>query len=489
MFLKCECCDEMFYPWDFTSISELSNDYYKYPTLRKHCRECFNKEKIKVTPINSGVCNICNSVASLSDIRFVDADGFYIIKSVCQSCCEFYKSCRNCGEISHYTNHLSYMFRNNTKHLCPSCDSGYKIRSKLTTCKCCGLLFLQETSSQSVDICDGCKKKYKQCDICSAYLQLDSFIPQKLTLYDNNKINQLCPQCSKAIVYCKSCGKSGHIKDMKIYSSNPVCIQCNIKVGGVVDKQKHDYKPKIITYHGTDPDNLFLGVENEVTLRDSRGNYNHRAVTPTMSRILAEFPQNYLYIKHDGSIGGEQHGSVGFEIVFSPHSFKEFKTSSWGSLFTPEIQRDTTCGMHIHLSKKAFTTYHLYKFLNFLYSNQNFVQEVGERKFTQYCLGNSKECVTRDAKIKYWPDKGPHDKYRRQMVNLCNPHTVELRFFANAASEETLFKNVEFVHALFKFTKDVGASESKSVSDFITFVKDNDKHYDNLTAFFNTNNL
>ena len=295
-----------------------------------------------------------------------------------------------------------------------------------------------------------------------------------------------CQVCKNNQRICIKCGKSGWGKDLVDAGFNFLCHHCNAIIRGSSSKHKHDYRPPVFVNQGSSDLGLFIGVENEMLFGTPEGSYQGEVfVHKRMVEINKQYTPNILYIKHDGSIGGPDYGgSCGFEVVLHPQSFSNFQQINWDSLFTPGVSRNSTCGMHIHLNKSAFNTLHLYKFLGFIYKNPTFIKRIGERPFNKYCRMNPIENLKIDSRTK-WFDRGQGDCLRRQAVNLSNKHTVELRFFANAATSKTLHKNVEFAHALFKFTQEANIKASCNVDRFRDFVAGEDKRYDNLLDFLN----
>ena len=137
-----------------------------------------------------------------------------------------------------------------------------------------------------------------------------------------------------------------------------------------------------------------------------------------------------------------------------------------------------TCGIHIHMSKKAFSKLHLYKFLRFFRENTAFVAKISQRtseNLDQWSTLNSDESILYQAK---------HGKTceRYVAVNLGPPDTVEIRIFRGNLLETAFRKNLEFCKALFDFTA-VSSSSSLTAIHFHKFVVKNKKQFPNLLAF------
>jgi hypothetical protein len=291
--------------------------------------------------------------------------------------------------------------------------------------------------------------------------------------------SKVCPKCTRV---CGDCGRPSLFLQTIMLGDTKlrlVCFQCAAKAGRA-DKKSFNYSPPRLIYHGFSKDNLFFGFENE-TIVTGKSNAKTNSV---LSKILSSFPPEKIYCKFDGSIGGREqdHGAYGFEIVSHPHSFEELKKTDWSPLFHKYTNVDPTCGMHVHINKGAFTTFHLYKFLAFVHRNPTFIEFIAQRTPNIYCQPNLIEALKEDSKKKY-KKRGPGDIYRRVQVNLCNLSTVELRFFSNVNTDKDLLKNIEFSHALYHFTRDHSKSEARDSELFVSYVKMYPQFYPNLISF------
>jgi hypothetical protein len=140
--------------------------------------------------------------------------------------------------------------------------------------------------------------------------------------------------------------------------------------------------------------------------------------------------------------------------------------------------------MHIHISKNAFSTIHLYKFLQFFTANPKFIFTISQRKNTnelrQWAALDScdDESVIYKAKYKMG---GPE---RHVAVNVSNPTTVEVRVFKGTLNPMSFWKNIEFCEALLHFTNQCSIADL-TVEKFTAFVTYNRKKYGNLCNFLN----
>ena len=138
----------------------------------------------------------------------------------------------------------------------------------------------------------------------------------------------------------------------------------------------YSYKPtpKYCSMSYDTKETPFLGIELEIERRNSNS-IKHGE--------LAELIKNeHWYFKNDGSL------TDGFEIVSHPLTFNYLNSAKESILNSLRIISDNgynsynanTCGIHIHISKKAFTTWQLYRFLKFFVENKEFIIGISQRK-------------------------------------------------------------------------------------------------------------
>jgi hypothetical protein len=199
---------------------------------------------------------------------------------------------------------------------------------------------------------------------------------------------------------------------------------------------------------------------------------------------MAEGLPGFVYAKNDGSLDN------GFEIVSHPLSWQWLQENNghWNTLLGRVLKggfrsfETTTCGMHVHLSANAFVgSAHLYKFLRLFLEEQDMILTISGR--------SSLAALTRWAAfddtnrgIIYKAKNKRNIGNRYSAVNLQNRHTVEIRVFRGTLAPDGFWKNLEFVHAAFTFTRDT-AIPKVNKANFLAFVVKNRKEYPHLYAF------
>lgn len=222
----------------------------------------------------------------------------------------------------------------------------------------------------------------------------------------------------------------------------------------------------------------FFGIELEVERMDK---------SETSRGDMAQKIENKAwYFKNDGSLNN------GFEIVTHPltfsyikHSAKDFENAlNELSNSAYNSYNANTCGMHIHISKKAFGTWQLYKFMKFFAENVPFIVAISQRKMEKLVQWANIE-DNDDNTLMYKAKKKEGNSARYVAINLQNYSTIEVRIFRGTLNFQSFMKNIEFVHALYMFTKESKIITLDSFKEYIS----NSCEYSNLKKFIKLKNL
>lgn len=218
----------------------------------------------------------------------------------------------------------------------------------------------------------------------------------------------------------------------------------------------YNYRPTLV-FHGTGP--LYLGIEQEMEFPSAS---NSSAVLEYLRTIDRQ--EQLFFVKHDGSLH-----SNGLEIVSHPMA------PEWALTDYPfELQQtlreqrgipNGNAGIHIHVSRDAFTRYHAWKFTYFHYANPAFVQAIAGRDPSQWAslkATAAKRRMTKPGAVDIAVNgmsisSAIRNKWRGgeryTAVNQRNEATMELRYFASTTSTEVLRGYIDYVRALYEFTK------------------------------------
>lgn len=231
--------------------------------------------------------------------------------------------------------------------------------------------------------------------------------------------------------------------------------------------------PKL-KFFGNKKSNLFFGLEIEI-----------ECLRMEETEALDILEREELFFKEDASI------NEGFEIVTHPMQFDYIYQNDVFKDFEKlrknlnSVRGHNAGGIHIHVSRNAFlNNNHLRKFLYFFNKkdNRNFILKISQR---------------RESNLMRWADFGKNEYYqnlsnlidkslgRYTAINLSNEDTVEIRIFNSNLREARILKNLEFVDAVFHFSRNCKKMDKK---EFIKFVKKS-KKYANLNNFLIEKNI
>ena len=368
-------------------------------------------------------------------------------------------------------------------------------------CSHCGKESAKMTEVQGKLLCDYCLNSlYFYCSKCKVYKPKNS----RRSIRDSGGYGKVvCITCFEDFFTpCEHCGygckkADGRRWDNHNYCNNCydnmfVCSSCNQRLfkenhydAGLCrhcweDERKainQDHLAKApLDFQGKGPN--FYGIELEVET-DER--LDRRTVYA--KKILKLFGR-FVIIKHDGSIVDKNGRNVGFEIVTVPAS-QEVQKEKWNDFFNnlPKGMRSydtSTCGLHIHCSRKPLTPLTIAKMLLFMNSRDNlpFIKVIAGRDANKYCKIQDK--TYKDASPRL-----PHDRY--EALNLANAATVEFRIFRGTLKRESLFKSLEFCAALVQFcsfgSNYYSIKDCRKVDKFLEYVKLHKKDYLHLWAF------
>jgi len=244
-----------------------------------------------------------------------------------------------------------------------------------------------------------------------------------------------------------TCYDSRTVKIIRCSSCNIKCVEEETKDGECVDccgrdYRVHNYSHKVEETLGFDKDNKetnepYLGIELEYQVDRYKSGRLY-----TGNKL-----QGHALMKDDGSI---RHG---FEIVTRPAGYwtHVMKLSSFLDDLPNNIKPHESCGMHVHISRSAFTFLGAGKFTEFFNrpENADFVKLIAGRGSTQY----QKRDTSMDIKTPYLQVIRDYSVNRYNFVNINNKKTIELRIFATPADKMEFMIRMQFVKAMIEYCK------------------------------------
>ncbi len=264
----------------------------------------------------------------------------------------------------------------------------------------------------------------------------------------------VCRNCQSNISTCRSCG------DEMWCDGDHDCSQDYAWI------KSYDFRPSGgFTFHGTDPNDLFMGFELEVEAEHVSDMWD---CAKSLDNVLSSTNRGFL--KNDGSL------NEGFELVTQPHTLAEYTDKfPWGLI---SDMRDwgfrswdtDTCGFHVHISRKAFgwrergQEYnegkyhaHLLRFTKLIYDNQ--------RHVTRYVAGRSASrwaSYSDKGNLTYKIQHGHQNNSRYSAVNVANTQTIEVRVFKGSLKIERVKAYLQFVHSVAEYTRNLHVSPNEN---------------------------
>lgn len=397
-------------------------------------------------------CDNCSQSVLFSTLEITDVLNHGYL-SLCDDCLDGYVSCDGCGIYAKYESDLIYL-EVYCKYLCDDCLSGY------TKCYNCDEYIYDEDVSE-VEHNYYCKCCFddviEQCNWCNENMLIESGI----NFYNET----ICESCNdNYVVCCVNCRDRVHIDDGY---GDGYCERCfdeeeDVQCGSTRCSTS-------LNYYRLDDEptpRMYYGIELETGTFDYINFEND---------IINELPTEYFDRHEDCSIfdnGVKQ----GIEIVGHPMTYKWMKANPdiWNNVLKLRKKglrsyKTKTCGIHIHLSKKAFDEHHLYKFMKMIYGFPSFTRLISQRNdnnLRRWATING-DC-TKNLKQKA-KDKC-NNGMRNIAVNLDGSYnTVEIRLFRGTLNEMAFWKNIEYIQALLEFTANAKVKEL-SIKNYLSYI-------------------
>lgn len=263
-------------------------------------------------------------------------------------------------------------------------------------------------------------------------------------------------------------------RDIKVRVHQPISLSNRTPLYSVMNYSVNVLR--VLPYPNKEPkekDPVLVGVELEVS-------------TDYSIRDLVDAAKDPFFIgKQDSSISGSKSNRI--ELVTAPSSFKYLKRAyaQWlNNLDYTEFDTTTTTnnGMHVHVGREHFEdNTHIRNFCWFFNNpaNSDFLIYISER-------GNY-EAMMRYSPFYQFPNGTTRTKAFRQVYHFLgsgfrgitnfkggweSAKTVEVRMFRGVVSYASIVKNLEFVEAIFHFTKGLTSYRQLTLSGFLSWLQE-----------------
>lgn len=261
------------------------------------CEDCFDEKYF--------ICDNCEEQFSIDEMEYMGDDDCY---RLCGNCYEICMVCDECGNLID-TDSEEYWSRDGDATYCRSCMDEHTV-----ICDDCGDRYLNsemDDDDHGTTLCTECRTDYYTCDGCGRFIQQDS------DYYSTRDDRVLCDSCYTEY------RQTNRLHDYGWCPSSFRFLQTNDEAEPI----------------------KYLGVELEV----DDGNFDDA------KEELSEIPDTWLC--YDGSLSSD-----GIEIITHPATIKyHLEKLQWENI-TRICKRtgykshtsDSDCGLHVHVSKKAF---------------------------------------------------------------------------------------------------------------------------------------
>ena len=211
-----------------------------------------------------------------------------------------------------------------------------------------------------------------------------------------------------------------------------------------------DYSNIIKSYHSTTKNKFvgvgdyFLGVELEMEMND----YGKKNLVYKELHRLLHTNKNFV-LERDGSL------NYGFELITQPHTYEKLLKTLKVVEEIPNVSaKSSRCGMHVHISKKAFKEELEQGTLILICMHlQNYFKKFSERKSYDFCRLYLRGATFSD--IDSWNRVFSNRSERRMFVNLTNDNTIEFRIFQGSTDYKNIVANVQMVIILQKLVRNI----------------------------------
>lgn len=293
--------------------------------------------------------------------------------------------------------------------------------------------------------------------------------------------------------YC--CDESRHCEECDVWHDNELQAE---RCCGPQNVHDYSFRPTLRFFAGETPNQwtncalsgpLYMGAELEMeNVREHLDGW--------YLQTCEDFAEpTFTFWKSDGSLSDS-----GAELVTMPATLDAMRNYfPWDAVETLRLKGARSfgtgsCGMHIHVSRSAFSATHMWRFVKLQTKNVAMCTAIAQRNSNQWARWSANGNV--DDSDGTLPDyvKGKDSNCERYVaINFQNQHTVELRYFVGNMVASSILAKFEFVHAMWNYTKDLSVQDVKNGAlhsgAFLSWARAHENEYSTFVRFINQRSI
>lgn len=316
------------------------------------------------------------------------------------------------------------------------------------------------------------------CDYCQEYHN-DTFSDK----FETVNHTYICERVSRNYYFrCTQCGlyERTNLRHGTSYSE-PMCANCYRRIMKYQIRGYH-HSPDLIGY---DYDKE-TGKNVQVSMEDFKGygielEIDSAGESNVTSKDVIQLLDEEVYTMHDGSL------SNGFEIVTHPHTEEALYNMNWADTFKWLLNKGyrshdvSTCGLHMHISRKLFKDNEaICKMMYFYEKFRNDIIKLSRRAKDRVdrWAGFYSTVPTKSYIINCFNNYnfGGHSS-RYKCVNLTNNSTIEIRIMRGTLKIETFLATLDFIITVAKNANKISWEDINNQELWLKGLKDSTVDY------------
>ena len=337
---------------------------------------------------------------------------------------------------------------------------------------------LHRDITSGLDTCSGCDRRY-----VSSYQQGGNLGIKALQYYSEMSGNY-CPECSDDMGTCETC---------ETLTMGGMCSPCathedtNLHQWGYTPPfwkyGRYDGKRVKYTNKPVNDTEYLQGLEFEFEFPDGR------RLSTEAGYLKNQMEDDYIYFTTDSSLQN------GIELHTQPSTLEAIKRINWDSMYSTAgaVFRSSRNGVHVHTNRTAYKPLHMARIAKFHRQTTGLTMAVAdrveERQFSSYARFHDsslrrieREAINQAKRNKPYFSATCGD--RTDAINCTKSQTIEFRWGGGCETKADLFRKLEYIDAVFKYT--LNASNLKLKGRYFGRWVSKQKTYPHLNEWLQT---